>query len=80
MTNIEKYNEIFIRTFEVSKDQLPSLKYHDIAAWDSVGHMGLITEIESTFGILLDSEDIIDFDSYEKGKEILSKNIYGVEM
>ena len=80
MTNIEKYNEVFIKAFEISEDRLPGLKYHDITAWDSVGHMGLIAEIESAFGILLESSDIIDFDSYEKGKEILSKSIYGVEL
>lgn len=79
MTNLEKYNEAFINAFEITEDQLTGLKYQDITAWDSVGHMQLISEIEDAFDIMMDTEDIIDFGSYEKGKVILSKEEYGVE-
>ena len=78
MTNLEKYNEAFIDTFEISEDQLQGLKYQDITTWDSVGHMTLIAALEDVFDIMIDTEDIIDFSSYEKGKEILSKDEYGV--
>ena len=78
MNNLEKYNQAFITTFEVSEDQLAGLKYQDIEAWDSVGHMGLIAALEEAFDIMMDTDDIIDFNSYEKGKEILSKDEYGV--
>ena len=47
--------------------------YQDIPEWDSVGHMTLIAELEDAFNITMDTDDIIDFNSYEKGKEILSK-------
>lgn len=79
MTNIEKYNNAFIETFEVTEDQLPDLKYQDITAWDSVGHMSLIAALEDAFDIMMDTDDIIDFSSYEKGMEILAKGDYGVE-
>lgn len=79
MTNLEKYDEAFISTFEIEKDQLPGLKYQDIKAWDSVGHMTLIAALEDAFDIMMDTDDIIDFSSYEKGKEILTKDEYGVE-
>lgn len=79
MSNLEKYNEAFISTFEISEDQLSELKYQDIAAWDSVGHMSLIAKLEDAFDIMMDTDDIIDFSSYEKGKEILAKDDYGVE-
>ena len=79
MTNLEKYNNAFIESFEITEEQLPGLKYQDIAAWDSVGHMGLIAALEDTFDIMMDTDDIIDFSSYEKGKEILSKPDYGIE-
>ena len=39
--------------------------------------MTLVSAIEEAFDIMMDTEDIIDFSSYEKGKEILSNN-YGV--
>lgn len=79
MTNLEKYNNVFIETFEVTEEQLTDLKYQDIEAWDSVGHMGLIAALEDAFDIMMDTDDIIDFSSYEKGKEILLKDDYGVE-
>ena len=79
MTNMEKYNQAFVETFENSEDQLPGLKYQDIEAWDSVGHMTLMAALEDTFDIMMDADDIIDFSSYEKGMEILQKDEYGVE-
>lgn len=79
MNNLEKYNQAFTETFEISEDQLEGLKYQDITAWDSVGHMSLIAALEDAFDIMMDTDDIIDLDSYEKGKEILSKADYGVE-
>ena len=79
MTNLEKYNNAFIETFEISENELANLKYQDISAWDSVGHMSLIAALEDAFDIMMDTDDIIDFSSYEKGKEILSKEEYGVE-
>lgn len=79
MTNLEKYNEAFTATFEIAEEQLKGLQYQDIDAWDSVGHMSLIAALEDAFDIMMDTDDIIDLNSYEKGKEILSKADYGVE-
>ncbi len=79
MTNLEKYNKAFMETLEIGEDKLAGLKYQDIEAWDSVGHMSLIAALEDAFDIMMDTDDIIDFNSYEKGKEILAKDTYGVE-
>ena len=79
MSNLEKYNKAFMETFEITEDQLAGLKYQDIEAWDSVGHMGLIAALEEAFDIMMDTDDIIDLSSYEKGKELLAKEEYGVE-
>ena len=78
MTNLEKYNEAFVTTFEISEEELTNLEYQGIPAWDSVGHMQLVAALEDTFDIMLDTDDIIDFSSYETGKTILAK--YEVEM
>ena len=74
MTNLEKYTQAFVDSFEVSEDEAKNLKYQDIKAWDSVGHMGLIANIDDSFDIMMETEDIIDLSSFEKGKEILEKN------
>lgn len=72
MTNIEKYIQAYVNAFDVNEEEVPALKYQEIPAWDSVGHMGLIAELEDAFDIMMETDDIIDFNSYEKGKEILS--------
>lgn len=78
MTNLEKYSEVFCKTFEITADKLAGLKYQDIDAWDSVGHMTLVANLEDAFDIMMETDDIIDLSSYEKGQEILAKN-YDVE-
>lgn len=78
MTNLEKYNQAFMESIGITEEQLMGLKYQDIAAWDSVGHMGLVAAIEDAFDIMMDTDDIIDLSSYEKGKEILTSN-YDIE-
>ena len=78
MTNLEKYDKLFFDAFKVKAVELPSLKYPGIALWDSLGHMDLIGAMEETFKISISTIDVLDFSSYEKGKEILAK--YGVEL
>ena len=73
-----KYNKAFTESFEIDESALDDLEYESIAEWDSVGHMGLIAEIEEAFDIQLEMDDVIDFSSYKKGKEILKK--YNIEI
>ena len=73
MTNLEKYNNAFIENFEVSEDQLEDLVYQSVDMWDSVGHMGLIADLEDTFDITLEMDDIVDFSGFLEGKNILAK-------
>ena len=73
MNNLEKYNNVFVENLQVSENQLATLKYQGVELWDSVGHMTLVAAIEDAFDIMMDTDDIIDLSSYEKGKEILKK-------
>ena len=73
MDNIEKYDKVFIETFSIQKKVLKDLEYNKIEQWDSIGHMTLISDLENEFKITLENDDIIDFNSYKKGKEILKK-------
>ena len=65
MSNLEKYKQTFTEIFDIKKDQLVGLKYQDIENWDSVGHMSLVAALEDIFNIEMDTDDIIDFSSYE---------------
>ena len=78
MTNYEKYLSVFTETFSISAEDAVKLEYQAIPEWDSVGHMGLIAALEDTFDIMMDTDDIIDLSSFEKGKEILANN-YNIE-
>lgn len=73
MTNEEKYTQAFMQTFAIDENTAKNLKFQDIPVWDSVGHMGLVAAIEEAFDIMLEPDDIVDMNSFEKGKEILAK-------
>ncbi len=74
MKNEQKYIDCFIKSLSIDKKIVnKKLKYNDIPEWDSIGHMTLMSSLEDSFGITLETDDIVDFSSYEKGKKILSK-------
>tara|TARA_B100000795_G_scaffold193899_1_gene148165 strand:- start:574 stop:780 length:207 start_codon:yes stop_codon:yes gene_type:complete len=50
-----------------------NIEYNSIPAWDSIGHMSLVADLEEVFEISMDIDDIIEFSSYNKGIEILMK-------
>ena len=73
-SNIEKYENAFIESFDIEKSMLnEELKYESIPEWDSVGHMTMISNLEEVFDIVMEMDDIIDFSSFEIGKKILKK-------
>jgi len=78
MTNIDKYNQVFVDNFDLPVENLVGLTYQSIDTWDSVGHMGMIASLEDAFEIMFEMDDIIDFSSYEIGIEILKK--YGISL
>jgi acyl carrier protein len=74
MTNLEKYKKAFIDSLSIKNNQLiKNIEYNSIPEWDSIGHMSLMSAVEEAFNISFETDDIIDFSSFEKGKEILNK-------
>ena len=74
MKNKNKYIEIFTKSLSIDKKKFKeSIKYNDIPEWDSIGHMTLISALEDKFNITVETDDVIDFSSFKKGMEILSK-------
>ena len=74
MSNLDIYKKTFISSLSIDdKVFSEKLEYNEIPEWDSIGHMTLMSGLEETFGITLETDDIIDFSSYIKGKEILEK-------
>ena len=74
MSNSEKYVKAFVDGLGIDESLVNStLSYQSVSQWDSVGHMGLIAELEDAFGIQMETDDIVGFNSFDKGKEILAK-------
>ena len=72
MNNNEKYIQAFCDAFSIDAETAKTLKFQQIPAWDSVGHMGLVAQLEEQFGIMMEPDDIVDLNSFDKGKEMLA--------
>ena len=79
MTNREKYDAAFREAFDLEGPaNLEKLRYQSIEEWDSIGHMGLMSELEDRFDITIKTEDLVEFESYSQGVNILARS--GVEV
>ena len=79
MNHLEKSVHAVVEGLGVEEDVVNSkLEYQSVPEWDSVGHMGLISELEDAFDIEMETDDIVDFNSYNTGIKILKK--YNVEI
>lgn len=76
--NLEKYISAFTEAFEVEESETPGMKYRESQAWDSIGHMNLVSALEDIFDIVLETEDLVSITSFENGKTVLKK--YGIEL
>ena len=73
-----KLRRAFAHALEVSEESVnETLQYASTPGWDSVAHMALIAALDSTFDVMLDTDDVLDLSSYPKAREILRK--YGVQ-
>ena len=76
---MKSLEQIFADSLAINlSDISDALTYQSIPQWDSVAHMTLIAAVEDEYGIMLDTDDIIDMSSVAKVKAILQK--YGVEI
>jgi acyl carrier protein len=75
VSNHDKLMEVFRITFELGPEiDVWSLRYNEIPAWDSVGHMMLVAAIENAFDVMIDTDDVLAMDSPEKAVEILKRH------
>ncbi len=80
MSNLDKYKKAFVSSLSINETLLKDdLEYNTITEWDSIGHMSLVSELENEFNITFETDDIIDFSSFKKGKEILKKYNIGID-
>lgn len=65
---------VFRATFEPAPAcDIPGLKYRDLPAWNSVGHMQLVAALETAFDVMLETDDIIAMDSFTAAERIIER-------
>jgi acyl carrier protein len=75
MSNKEILYTAFCESLNLSREFInDDLKYNSIPEWDSVAHMALISVLENKFGIMLDTNDILDLSSVAQAQYILAKH------
>jgi acyl carrier protein len=75
--NEAKLVEAFRTSLELEGDaDVAELVYQGIDAWDSVGHMVLVANLEEAFDVMLETDDVIDMSSFAAARTILAR--YGV--
>jgi acyl carrier protein len=74
-TGLAGLRNAFVEALGISPDaDFDDLEYAKTPGWDSVAHMKLISEIENTFDIMLDTEDVIDMSSFPVAMKIVEKH------
>ena len=74
MSNIEKLKEAFIEGLEIPMEEVESATMESVDKWDSIGQMSLVAIIEDAFGIEFEPDEVMQFTSFESGKEILKNH------
>ncbi|WP_370946066.1 acyl carrier protein [Amycolatopsis sp. cg5] len=69
-----KLREVFVEALELDDDvNVETLKYRDIDAWDSVGHMALVAAIEDEFDVQFDTDQVIDMSSFKVAVDMVTQ-------
>ena len=74
MSNIEKLKEAFVEGLEILMEEVEAATMESVAKWDSIGQMSLVAIIEDAFGIEFEPDEVMQFTSFEAGKEILKNH------
>jgi len=75
MSNIEALGACFREVLALPPDfPINTLVYQGHPSWDSVAHMRLVAAIETTFDIMMETDQILDMSSFDKAIEILKAN------
>ena len=68
----DRLRTVFVETMQLDEGfDVENLKYRDIEAWDSVGHMALVAAIEDEFDVQFDTDQVIDMSSFKVAVDML---------
>ena len=70
----DKLHQSFSRALGIPLERVSDeLAYNTIKEWDSVGHMALVVELETEYGVMFDTDDILGMSSVGKARETLTR-------
>lgn len=74
--NMESLRAVFRAVFDLPADAaVDHLAYRSLPAWDSIGHMRLVAELETAFDLMLDTDEVIGLSDFTKAVEIVSAHL-----
>lgn len=71
----EKLNEIFSDVFDEDITVTDGTTSADIAQWDSLTHITLISEVEDAFDIKFSMKDVLGMKNVGEMADIIGKNV-----
>lgn len=74
MDSVEsRVRSVFMSSFEIDESAVENVEYQSVDTWDSIGHMIMISELESEFGITIDMDDVINISNLKTCIDKVSK-------
>ena len=68
----DRLRDVFVEALMLDDGvDVENLKYRDIEAWDSVGHMALVAAIEDEFDVQFETDQVIDMSSFKVALDML---------
>lgn len=75
---LPKVREAFKAVFDIDPQTLtPDTGPGDVPGWDSLGHLSLTTNLEQTFGISFDVDELMEMENVREIVRIVSAKLSG---
>lgn len=69
----QRIAEVFNAVFQLPPEQLTdALTPQDVAGWDSLGHVRLVTQLQEQFGVEFEVDEIMRMETVGEIKKILA--------
>lgn len=73
-SNEKRLKETFAKVFLIDEYEInDKLSRKDVEEWDSMGHLMLINEVQCTFGVFINDEDIMKVKTVGDIRKVLRK-------
>ena len=68
----ERLAVLFQKVFKIERDEFsPQLQPEDLLLWDSLGHMNLVMDLEESFDVHFEADEITELTSAGRIVEVL---------